>query len=456
MPSRIAVIGSGYVGTVVAACFAHLGHAVTGVEIDSEKLSLLRQGKAPFHEAGLDDLLSAGTSSGGLCFTDNVSLAMERCELVFICVGTPTGHDGHPDMSATAAVAKKIAPNLKGYHVVVVKSTVPIGTGRWLRTLIEDHLPAGYGPDHFSIVSNPEFLREGNAVQDFLYPDRVVLGGDRPQALDLVAEAYRPVLDGDFPKGPHRPGSVPVIFTSTTTAEAIKYASNSFLASKISFVNELAKICELVGADVTEVTAAMGLDMRIGGQFLDAGLGWGGSCFGKDLRALIAIATRYGYDARILRSALAVNVDQRKVVVEKLLQHLKVVSGARIGVLGLAFKAGTDDLRDSPAVGVCEALLDHKAVVTAYDPMVPTGAGPDGVLRACDAIAVAERADAVVVATEWPQFLSIDLSALRSRMRGRLLLDARNLFQPEKVQAAGLEYVGIGRSQPGERVLQSA
>ena len=455
MRSRISVIGSGYVGTVAAACFAHVGHQVTGLEIDPDKLVSLRRGRAPFHEAGLDDLLGSGLSSGRLSFTGDMVRAMDRSDIVFICVGTPLGREGHPDMSATESVARAVAGNLRFPHILVTKSTVPIGTGRWLATVLEDSLPAGSSRELFRIVSNPEFLREGNAVQDFLHPDRVVLGGDDEVALAAVADAYGPILERDFPEAQHRAQRVPLVFTDITTAETIKYASNSFLATKISFVNEIARICERVGADVTEVSAAMGLDPRIGGQFLDAGMGWGGSCFGKDVHALVATAQRYGYRPRILEAALAVNRDQRVLVVDELLGHLKLLAGARLGVLGLAFKPGTDDLRDSPAVEICERLVDNGAVVTAYDPMVPQAAGPPGVRRAPGPLEAAECADAILVATEWPQFLSLDLHRLRERMRGRLLVDGRNLFDPARVRAAGLEYVGVGRrsSAPGLLLL---
>lgn len=453
MTTRICVIGSGYVGTVVAACFAHVGHQVVGLEIDPRKLSSLQRAKAPFHEAGLDDLLGSGLGSGRLSFTGDIAHAMAQSDVVFICVGTPTGAYGDPDMSAAEAVARAMAENLAHPHVLVTKSTVPIGTGRWLATIIEDALPSPARRDLFSIVSNPEFLREGNAVQDFLHPDRVVLGGEDKAALAAVAEAYRPILERAFPGALHRGERVPLVFTGTTTAEAIKYASNSFLATKISFVNEMARICELVGADVTEVAAAMGLDPRIGGQFLDAGIGWGGSCFGKDVRALVATAGRYGYKPRILSAALDVNREQRSFVVDQLLHRLRGLRGVRVAVLGLAFKPGTDDVRDSPALEVCQRLIRNSAVVTAFDPLVPESAGPEGVRRAAGPLEAADNADAVVVATEWQEVLSLDLPRLRERMRGRLFFDGRNVFDPERVRAAGLDYVGIGRHEPPDREL---
>ena len=309
MRSRISVIGSGYVGTVAAACFAHIGHQVTGLEIDPDKLVSLRRGRAPFHEAGLDDLLGSGLSSGRLSFTGDMIRAMDRSDIVFICVGTPSGRDGHPDMSATEAVARAVAANLRFPHILVTKSTVPIGTGRWLATVLEDSLLSGSSREMFRIVSNPEFLREGNAVQDFLHPDRVVLGGDDEVALAAVADAYAPILQRDFPEAQHRSQRVPLVFTDITTAETIKYASNSFLATKICFVNEIARIWTSRRRHHGSA-AGMGLDPRIGGQFLNAGMGWGGSCFGKDVHALVATAQRYGYRPRILEAALAVNRDR--------------------------------------------------------------------------------------------------------------------------------------------------
>jgi nucleotide sugar dehydrogenase len=441
MTRRIAVVGSGYVGTVVAACFAHLGHDVVGLEVDAGKLVSLRNGAAPFHEAGLDDLITRGISGGRLRFTESYPDAMESSDIVFICVGTPPRPDGSADMSHVEMAAHSMAATTRHHHILVNKSTVPIGTAAWLTSILERE--AGMGS--FSVVSNPEFLREGDAVHDFLYPERVIMGSYEARALDVLADLYQPILSRSLPDacGVHRP--VPLIRTTPATAEMAKYASNAFLATKVSFINEIARLCELVGADVTEVAEAMGLDSRIGGQFLGAGLGWGGSCFGKDVAALIGTAGNHWHHARILEAALAVNNDQRQFVVDHLLEHLGDLSDARVGVLGLAFKPGTDDVRDSPAVEVCKRLLDAGASVVAYDPLVGSVPQLPSLRVAGATYEVAESADAVVVATDWPQFLDIDLRRLRLAMRGSLFFDGRNSFDIDKVTSAGLRYVGVGR-----------
>jgi nucleotide sugar dehydrogenase len=445
MTGRIAVIGSGYVGTVVAACLAHIGHVVVGVESDGSKLARLCAGEAPFHEPGLDPLLAETVTSGALSFTSDLSAAMEQSDVVFVCVGTPAGRDGQPDMTAMSSVARAIAANLRHPHVLVTKSTVPIGTGFWLTSLIEDILGPGSARDLFSVVSNPEFLREGSAVQDYLHPDRVVLGGDDPEALRIVSELYRPILEQKIPGSPGRREPVPLLQTGLATAEMTKYASNAFLATKISFANEMARLCDFVGADVTEVTAGMGLDSRIGGRFLDSGLGWGGSCFGKDVLALIGTANDYGYRPKILDAAVEVNDAQRQFVVDELLRHLKTLRGARIALLGLAFKPDTDDLRDSPALDVACRLIKRGALVSAFDPMVTEVPDVPEIRVAPNGYAAALGADALVLATEWPHFLALDLARIRHGMRGDIFLDGRNNFDPVAVGSAGLKYVGIGR-----------
>ncbi len=444
MGERVAVIGSGYVGSVVAACLAHVGHSVVGVEADSEKLATLRAGTAPFHEAGLDALIAGGLASGNLRFTDDFCDAMDSSDVVFVCVGTPPGPDGEADTTAIRGVTVAIAQNLRHYHVIITKSTVPIGTGFWLGSLIEDILGAE-GRDRFGVVSNPEFLREGSAVQDFLHPDRVVLGSDDPKAREIAANVYRPILEQQIPGDVGKRDVVPLLQTKLTTAEMVKYASNAFLATKISFANEIARLCDFVGADITEVTAGMGLDTRIGGRFLDAGLGWGGSCFGKDLSALITTANEYGYQPKILEGAVSVNESQRKHVVDQLLGHLKTLRGAKICILGLSFKPHTDDLRDSPALDVATRLIGKGAFVAAYDPMVTAVPDVPDIRLMPDAIRAAANADAIVLATDWPQFLSVRLTELRRSMRGDLFFDSRNNFDPILVEQAGFRYVGIGR-----------
>jgi UDPglucose 6-dehydrogenase len=443
---RIAVVGSGYVGTVVAACLAEVGHDVVGLEVDNAKLAQLRRGRPPFFEAGLEELTKRGLGSGRLRFTDDVQDAMDASDVVFLCVGTPPGPDGRPDMSAAESAARAIGGSLRHHHVLVTKSTVPIGSGHWLASVVEDALPADQRHEGlFSVVSNPEFLREGSAVRDFLHPDRVVIGSDDERALDLVADVYGPIVEQTFSGGNgHRP---PLVRTDLHTAETIKYAANAFLATKISFINELANICELVGADVSEVAGAIGLDNRIGRHFLDAGVGWGGSCFGKDLQALVSTAADYGYPAELLRATISVNERQRAKVIEKLQRRLKTLRGRRVTLLGLAFKPGTDDLRDAPAIDIARRLVAAGAVVTAYDPIVRELPDVPTVRVIDDPYAAVHRADAVVVVTEWPELAALDLTAIAAEMRGDLLVDGRNVFEPSAVLAAGLVHEAVGRRE---------
>ncbi len=448
MSPRIAVVGTGYVGTVVAACFAELGFSVTGLEVDQTKLAALRLGKAPFFEVGLDDLLGENLESGRLSFTDNPSIAIPGTDVVFLCVGTPPRPDGRPDLTAVQEAAGTVARALTGPVVLVTKSTVPIGSGRWLTSVVEDALPAAMSAQGIKVVSNPEFLRQGSAISDFLNPQRIVIGSDDAEALDVVAHLYQAIVEGRFSGGSSPP---PLIRTSLATAETIKYAANAFLATKISFANELANICEGVGADITDVANALGLDSRVGSQFLDAGIGWGGSCFGKDLSALVATAREHGYDADLLKASINVNLHQRSRVVEKLQTRLKTLLGRRIGILGLAFKPGTDDLRDAPSVDIIEQLVGRGCFVTAHDPVVKSLPTLPWVTVVDDPLAVADRADAVILVTDWPEYLAIDLLELRCRMRGDLLIDGRNVFDPHPAFIAGLTYEAIGRGAERER-----
>lgn len=453
MRARIAVVGSGYVGTVVAGCLARLGHGVVGLEIDNQKLTQLQHGLAPFFETGANDLLREGLDSGHLRFTSDVRDAVASSDVIFLCVGTPTTDTGHADTTALESAARAVAAAMDSPKILVTKSTVPIGSGHWLEGIVEDALPpAGRGWVNFSVVSNPEFLKQGSSVHDYLHPDRVVLGSDDPNALTVLEDVYRPILDQSFPGG--TPTRKPeLVRTGLATAETVKYASNAFLALKISYANEIANICELVGADVTDVAHAIGLDARIGRRFLDAGAGWGGSCFGKDLGELIAAADDHGYDAPLLRAATEVNTWQRGLVVKKLRRRLLGLRGRRVGILGLAFKPGTDDLRDAPAVDVAAALIAGGARVIAHDPAVDAVPQVPGLHLVSEPYDVAERADAVLLMTEWPDYRSLELDVIASRMRGRIFLDARNVFDPEKVENAGLLYEGIGR--PGSAGVAS-
>ena len=445
----IGVIGSGYVGTVVAACFAALGHDVIGIESDRGKLKLLRDGHLPFHEDGLAELLADQVGSGRLTFSDDIAYATDRCDVLFVSVGTPAGPDGHPDLSALESVARAIGAAMTRPTVIVTKSTVPVGTNLWLRSVIEDGIANRRldGVD-VSIVSCPEFLRVGTAIDDFLYPDRVVIGSDRADAIDIVTELYRPILDQQVPEGlgSGPQSSRPRLVTSTLgTAELIKYASNSVLAMKISFINELAQICDRVGADVTQVAEAMGMDHRISPLYLNAGLGWGGSCFGKDLTALATTAREHGFEPTLLQAIGTVNDYQRLEVVRKLQTHLGALRGKRIALLGLAFKPGTDDTRDSPAAGIARKLQQLGAVVSAHDPVVVDLPGAAGVRLAADHLAAIDRADAVVLVTEWPEYRTMNFDEVAAAMTGTLVIDGRNALDRDAVTAAGLEYEGIGR-----------
>jgi UDPglucose 6-dehydrogenase len=440
--TRVAVIGTGYVGTVTATCFAWLGHSVVGLDVDPARVSQLAAGQAPLFEPGLSELLTQTIATGRLTFTDDPS-AIHGADVVFLCVGTPTGLGGAPDLSQVESAVRSVAANMSDGAIVVNKSTVPVGSGNWVRTMIEEALPRSGAPD-FHVVSNPEFLREGCAIEDFLYPDRIVLGGENG-APATVAELYRPVLDQSFERGrsDHRPD---LILTDLPSAEMVKYAANAFLATKISFANEIANICEMVGADARQVLPAIGADDRIGPRFLQHGLGWGGSCFGKDLAALVATAVDYGYNAPMLRATIDINTGQRAGAIRKLQSALKVLKGRRVAVLGLAFKPGTDDLRDAPALEIIHRLRAAGAVVSAYDPVVkqlPEGDAA-GVRVAADAYDAADRADAVVVVTEWDDFKALDLPALADRMSGDLVLDGRGVVDVESARAAGLQVTGFG------------
>ena len=441
----VAVVGSGYVGTVVAACLAHVGHDVVGLEIDDDKRAVLERGNAPFHEPGLDVLLRSGLDSRHLRFTGDVADATTGADIIFFCVGTPSDTDGRADMRYVESAARSIALALDGPKALVTKSTVPIGSGHWLESLVEEALAERRDEQvPFAVASNPEFLRQGSAVDDYLHPDRVVLGSDDARAVDLLRELYEPILTQRFPGGDRRKPPA-LVCTGLTTAETVKYVSNAFLALKVSFANEIANVCESVGADVTEVMHAIGLDARIGRPFLDAGIGWGGSCFGKDISELIAVSEEHGHDARLLRAALDVNHAQRGLVVRKLRRRLCGLRGKRIGLLGLAFKSNTDDLRDAPSIDIARWLVEAGATVRAHDPVVRTVPDVPAMRVVGDAYSVAERADAVVLVTDWPEYNELELDVVRDRMRGRLFVDGRGVFDPDKVIAAGLLHEGIGR-----------
>jgi UDPglucose 6-dehydrogenase len=436
------VVGTGYVGAVTAICLAWLGHDVCGLDRNPAQVGQLNHGQVPFYEPGLPDLLTATLSTGRLRFTDQAADALVDADFVFLCVGTPPGATGATDLTQLETAIVSLAPHLRPGAIVINKSTVPVGSGNWTRTILEDAL----APDRdstFRVVSNPEFLREGCAIDDFLYPDRVVLGGEAADVA-LVAELYRRVLDQSFSNG-RREQRPALITTDLASAEMVKYAANAFLATKISFANEIAQLSELVGADVRQVLPAIGADHRVGAKFLQPGLGWGGSCFGKDVAALLATGQEYGYTASMLRATMDINDGQRATAVRKLQRELRMLKGRRIALLGLTFKPGTDDLRDAPALDIARRLLSAGAVVSAYDPVVKKLPEDYAAVRmGCDAYDAATRVDAVVLVTEWPELTGIDPSALRGVMRGNLVVDARNAYSEPDFEAAGLRIVGFG------------
>jgi len=439
---KVAVIGTGYVGAVTSTCLAFLGHSVCGLDSDSVRARQLNDGQAPFVEPGLPEILQATISSGRLRFTDNPAEALSDADFVFLCVGTPPGPDGSPDLSQLESAIQSLAPYLRADAVIVNKSTVPVGSGNWTRTILEDALQ-GTRQLSFHVVSNPEFLREGCAIEDFLYPDRIVLGG-ATEEVSRVAELYQPVLDQSFDGG-RRNVRPSLITTELASAEMIKYAANAFLATKISFSNEIAQICELFGADVREVLPAIGADHRVGGAFLNPGVGWGGSCFGKDVAALISSSQEYGYTPSMLQATVGINTGQRASVVRKLQRELHVLKGRRIALLGLAFKPGTDDLRDAPALDIAHRLLAAGATISAFDPVVKDLPEKYAAIRlTTDVYGAADRADAVVVTTEWPEFLLIDPVELRRCMRGDLVVDGRNCLPEANFAGSGLRLVGFG------------
>lgn len=450
---RIAVIGSGYVGLVAAAGFCELGHHITSIDNDSEKLDQLRRGRVPVYEEHLDRLVHRHLGSR-LQFSDDLASAVRDCEAIFIAVGTPASENGEADLSYVEAVSREIAGAINGYKVIVEKSTVPVYTSRWIRrSMLLNGAPA----DLFDVVSNPEFLREGSAVVDFLYPDRIVIGGDSDRAVSLVRSIYSPLENGtyygqpsDIPPPAKFRGATSVIHTSAASAELIKHASNAFLAMKLSFINAVACICETVGADIAEVASGIGSDSRIGSQFLRPGIGYGGSCFPKDLKAFRAVAREAGYDFRLLDEVAAINEEQRARFLRKVRKALWTLKGKNLGVLGLSFKGGTDDLRDSPAIPIIRALSNEGCRLRIYDPVAMERARHE--LRDCPTITfvaspyeAADRADALLIVTDWDEFAHLDLNVLRNTLKYHLLIDGRNLFEPAKVTAHGLLYVSIGR-----------
>ncbi|GGR29262.1 UDP-glucose dehydrogenase family protein [Deinococcus ruber] len=449
-PHQIAILGTGYVGLGTAALLAHLGHHVTGIDVDVCKIEQLQRAEIPIYEPGLEKLLLSNTSQ--LTWTTDFS-AVQQADTIFICVGTPPSADGTPDLQFLQTAVASLAPYLgRKQQIIVNKSTVPIGTGDLVVRLLEDLAPEFDASVHY-VVSNPEFLREGSALEDSLYPDRIVLGG-LDTALDHMISVYAPLIEQSFtpPASAPRPERYTrpaVVRTTLQSAEMIKYAANAFLALKVSFANEIAGLCEHVGADIEEVTTGIGLDSRIGHRFLQAGLGWGGSCFGKDTQGLISAGREHAYAMPILQAAIDVNARQRQMVINKLLRHLRTMKGKRIGVLGMAFKPNTDDLRDAPAYTLIQRLAELGAVVTAHDPVAMARAEREWshlkYSSAVNAAQVFQRADAVIIATEWDEYRQLDWEALVATMRRPLIIDSRNLLRhplTAQVEQVGRELKG--------------
>ncbi len=433
---NICVIGSGYVGLVTGACLADFGMHVVGVDKDGAKVETLSRGQVPIYEPGLATLVRKNMEEGRLRFSTELGPAIEEAQVIFIAVGTPPKPDGSADLTFIREVASSIAQHLNGYKVIVTKSTVPIGTGQMIETIV--HEGAG-GKHRFAVVSNPEFLREGSAIEDFMYPDRVVIGTRDPRAAELMQDVYSPLAAA----------GVPFIITDVETAELIKYASNGFLATKISFINEVAQICEAWGANVEVVAKGMGLDNRIGPKFLSTGPGFGGSCFPKDTRAAAQIARDQGLRFRIIEAVLEVNEVTQKRMIDKIERALGATAGKTVAVLGLSFKPNTDDIRESPALPIVQGLLDRGATVRAFDPEAMEGCRPlfPAVVFCDNAYEAAEDADALVILTEWNQFRKLELDRLHQLLRRPLVVDLRNLYEPEKMAAAGFRYVSIGRPE---------
>jgi UDPglucose 6-dehydrogenase len=462
---RVCVIGTGYVGLVTGACLAHIGHHVICVDNNEEKVKLMKAGQSPIFEPGLSEIIQSAIETGYIEFTTDLGAGVAHGEILFIAVGTPPLPTGESDTRYVEAVARGIGTHLdRGYKVIVNKSTVPIGSGDWVRMIVLDGIAerqkvlvgaGGVKSEEavldkiagFDIISNPEFLREGSAVYDTFNPDRIVLGSNNPKAIAMMQELYAPIVARKYAEDPSLP-SVPVVVTDINSAEMIKYAANAFLATKISFINEVANICDRVGADVTQVAKGIGLDSRIGNKFLQAGIGWGGSCFPKDVSALIHTADDYGYEAHLMKAAVSVNLRQRLIAVEKLQHVLKILKGKTVGLLGLTFKPDTDDMRDAPALNLIEHLNRLGTKVKAYDPIVSqTGMrhGLSGVLVETDPERLADGCDALVLVTDWQQFRNLDYGKMATLMNNPVMIDGRNFLDREELQEAGFQYVGVGR-----------
>jgi UDPglucose 6-dehydrogenase len=431
---HIAVIGTGYVGLVTGACFAEFGVDVTCVDVDQDKIARLSEGQIPIYEPGLEQLVAKNTQAGRLHFTTDIKSAVEQGLVIFLAVGTPPTEDGSANLAYIEEAARQVASYMNGYKVIVTKSTVPVGTGERLRRLIREHLKTR---TNFGIVSNPEFLREGAAIDDFMRPDRVVIGSHDEEAIAIMRDLYRPLFLIE----------TPFVITSLEAAELTKYAANAFLATKISFINEIANLCDRIGCDVHDVARAIGMDGRIGKKFLHPGPGFGGSCFPKDTRALVAIAREYDCSSLIVDAVVEVNERQRAAMVPKIDELVGGLEGKAIAILGLSFKPETDDMRDAPSIDIIRALVERGATVRAYDPVAMREAAkmlPD-ISYVEDEYAAVTGADALVFMTEWNQFRALNMDRVRGLMRSPRIADLRNIYEPEAMRELGFDYVGVGR-----------
>jgi len=434
---RIAMIGTGYVGLVSGACFADFGHRVTCVDKDAAKIERLNAGEMPIWEPGLEALVKSNVERGRLTFTTDVAASVTDAEAVFIAVGTPARRgDGHADLTYVFEAIRELAQFINPGTVVVTKSTVPVGTGDRIEAILKEE-----GVEGVSVASNPEFLREGAAIADFKHPDRIIVGAEDDRAQEVLREIYRPLFLN----------RAPILITGRRTAELTKYAANAFLAVKISFINEIADLCEAVDADVQDVARGIGLDNRIGPKFLHAGPGYGGSCFPKDTVALLQTADNAGVEQRIVATTVSVNDDRKGRMVERVERALGGdVAGKRVGILGLAFKSNTDDMREAPSIPIVKGLVERGATVAAFDPVARHQAEPllPGIEFADDAYAAADGADALVIVTEWDEFRALDLERIAASLKGKILVDLRNVYDRGEAEAAGLTYYGVGRGRP--------
>lgn len=431
---NIAVIGTGYVGLVTGACFAEFGVHVTCVDVDTTKVDKLNEGIIPIYEPGLDTIVEKNVEAGRLHFTTDIKSAVAESLVVFLAVGTPPREDGTPDMSYYQQAAKDVAEAMNGYKVLVTKSTVPVGTGKWLHEFVTKNLAT---PTEFGVASNPEFLREGAAITDFMRPDRVVIGSNEERAIEVMKDLYRPLYLIE----------TPIIITSLEAAELIKYAANAFLATKITFINEIANLCDAIGCDVHDVARGMGMDNRIGRKFLHPGPGYGGSCFPKDTRALTTVADQFGVETLIVDAVIEANDRQRDAMIPKIEKMVGDLNGRQIGVLGLSFKPETDDMRESPATDIIKELIKRGATIKAYDPVAMDEAKhvlPD-IEYAHDEYDAITNADMLVIITEWNQFRALDMEKVKSLLKAPKIADLRNVYEPDDMRELGFEYVGVGR-----------